>query len=204
MPEYLSESILDQLNNDLYNKNLTQGTRAATDWMAKKMKSMTVDRNKLMRDNERLTPQMFVGSMHFFFYDPKFKSTLPYYDRFPLLVPLDLDKEHFTGLNLHYISPRERTVFLRELVGYTSNTKYDETTRFRLTYNLLKNVSSMDQYRPCYKKYLWSHVRSQFLKVDAFEWYIAVMLPVAHFAKKTENQVWRESRTIRKRRIQFG
>lgn len=198
MVEYLAESVLDKLSRELYDNNLTLGTRKATDWLIRKLKTITVDRRKLMRDNERLTDRTFIGGMFLYFYDPKYKKTLPYYDTFPLVIPLKMDKKGFEGLNLHYISPRERTTFLRELVGYTNNVAYDETTRFRLTYNLLSNVSSLDQFKPCYKRYLWSHVRSQFLRIDANEWYLAALLPVANFKKLTEGQVWRESRKIRR------
>jgi hypothetical protein len=196
MAEY--ESILDKLSREMYDLNLTQGTRKATDWMIAKLKNIQVNRHALMRDNERLTPRTFVGTMFFMFYDPKWKKKLPYYDTFPLVIPIKIDKKGFQGLNLHYISPRERTAFLRQLVGYVNNTAYDETTRFRLSYNLLSNVAALDQYKPCYKRYLWSHVRSQFLRIDAFEWYMAALLPVANFQKMSEQAVWRKSRQIRR------
>ena len=197
MATYLNESVLTQLSGELYDNNLTLGTRKATDWMIRKLKTVRVDRNRLMRDNERLSETTFVGGMFLYFYDPKWKKKLPYYDTFPLVIPIKIDKDGFEGLNIHYISPRERTAFLRELSGYTNNTKYDETTRFRLTYTLISQVSRLDQYKPCYKRYLWTQVRSQFLRIDADEWFIAALLPVANFMKKTEQQVWRKSREIR-------
>ena len=204
MAEYLSESIIDSLSSDLYDLNYTLGTRRAVDWLIRKLKTIQVDRRQLMRDNERLTTKAFLGGMFLYYYDPKHKKTLPWYDTFPLVIPIKVDSTGFEGLNLHYISPRERWTFLRELSGYTTNTKYDETTKFRLTYRLLSNVSALDQYRPTYHRYLWAHVRSQFLSIDANDWHIASVLPVANFQKKTERQVWRESRKIRRRRIQFG
>lgn len=204
MATYLSESIITKLSDELFDINYTLGTRRATDWMIRKLKTIQVNRNQLMRDNERLTDRTFIGGLFFYFYDPKWKHELPYYDTFPLVIPLKMNKDGFDGLNLHYISPRERTAFLRQLAGYTNNVKYDETTRFRLTYQLLTQVSALDSFKPCYKRYLWGHVRSQFLNIDAHEWYIAALLPVANFVKKTERQVWRESRIIRKKSIQYG
>jgi hypothetical protein len=198
MVKYLSESVIDSLKSEVYDENLTLGTRKATDWLIRKLKTLQVDRAKLMRDTDRLEARTFIGGMFFYQYDPKWKTKLPYYDRFPLVIPIRIDQKGFLGMNLHYISPRERTLFLRELVGYTNNTRYDETTRFKLSYNLLKSVSSLDQFKPCLKQYLWSHMRSQFLRIDADEWYIAALLPVANFKKMTEAQVWRESRQIRK------
>lgn len=194
----INESILDTLQTELYDNNLTLGTRRATDWLIRKLKTLQVDRRKLMRDNERLTPKTFVGGMFLYLYDAKWKAKLPYWDAFPLVIPVKLDNKGFEGMNLHYISPRERVAFLRQLVGHVNNTAYDETTRFRLTYDLLSNVSALDQYKPCWKRYLWTHVKSQFLNISAEEWYIAAVLPVANFKKQTERTVWAESRTIRR------
>ena len=36
-----------------------------------------------------------IGSMQMFFYDPKYKDTLPYYDKFPLAIILKLQKVVF-------------------------------------------------------------------------------------------------------------
>jgi hypothetical protein len=41
-----------------------------------------------------------VGSMQMFFYDPKTKETLPYYDTFPLVVVVGPAEGGFYGLNL--------------------------------------------------------------------------------------------------------
>lgn len=197
-PEYLSESILDNLKSEVYDLGYTLGTRRATDWLIRKLKTLHVNRNQLMRDNERLTPESFLGGMFLYYYDPKHKATLPYYDTFPLVIPIQIYTDGFLGLNLHYVSPRERITFLRHLSGYVTDYRYDERTRFRLTYRLLSGVSNLDQFKPCLKRYLGGHIRSQFLNIDATEWYVAALLPVAHFQKKTENQVWRQSRIIRK------
>jgi hypothetical protein len=194
MPEYLHESLIDQISDEMYTQNLTLGTRKATDWMISKLRSIPVKRRELMRDNERLTPESFLGGMFFYYYDPKHKKTLPYYDTFPLVIPVGVYKDGFLALNLHYLSPRQRVAFLRELSGYTNNQKYDETTRFKLTYNLLTKVSKLKEFEPCLKRYLAKHIRSQFLRIDGHEWHIAILLPVEAFQKKSSRQVWRSSR----------
>ena len=38
---------------------------------------------------EREITDPFFGRLNMFFYDPKFKKTLPYYDSFPLVLPLE-------------------------------------------------------------------------------------------------------------------
>ena len=71
-------------------------TKQSRDWFRKKLGSMgKVNRNQLMRDEQvKLVnkSQPLIGSMNMFFYDPKHKDTLPYYDRFPLSVIVELQK----------------------------------------------------------------------------------------------------------------
>ena len=43
------------------------------------------------------------GRLNMFFYDPKTKARLPYYDVFPLVLPLESIKGGFMGLNFHYL-----------------------------------------------------------------------------------------------------
>ena len=54
--------------------------------------------------------------MNMFFYDPKHKDTLPYYDRFPLSVIIGPAKGGFYGLNLHYLPPVLRAKMLDALM----------------------------------------------------------------------------------------
>ena len=43
--------------------------------------------------------QLMPGYMDAFYYDPKHKATLPYYDKFPLIFPLSVGKDFFIGIN---------------------------------------------------------------------------------------------------------
>jgi len=56
----------------------------------------------LIRDGKR-NNNPFFGRLNMFFYDPKFKKTLPYYDTFPLVLPLERYDDGFLGINLHYL-----------------------------------------------------------------------------------------------------
>lgn len=194
----MNQSILDQIEAEMRGQNLVLGTPAATKWLLAKLDNMLsnryVNRNAMLRDEDRLEPRNMIGGLYFFAYDPKHKDKLPYYDTFPISIVIDIKKDRFHSLNLHYLYPMHRTVLLDRLTQYTNNTRYDETTRFRLTYDLLKNVSNLGAFKPCYKEYLYSHVRSQFLRIDGHEWHYAVLLPVAKFKKAKDSTVWAESR----------
>ena len=132
--------------------------------------------------------------MYFLFYDPKTKDSLPYYDRFPLVIPIDRHPDGFLGLNLHYIPPKDRVILLDKLSTTLNNKDYDDTTKFRISYAYLSAASKAYEATPCIKKYLFRNVESRFLEITADEWDIAVMLPVERFQNTNKEKVFRESR----------
>ena len=101
------------------------------------------------------------------------------YDRFPLVLPLETIPGGFMGMNFHYIRPVQRISLLNNLQRYASG-GMKSTTRIDATYDGIKNVSIA---KNTIKKYLYSHVRSNFLRVDFDEAALAVMLPVQQFKK---------------------
>ena len=133
----------------------------------------------LMRSG-KLTQRPNVGLLNMFFYDPKFKKTLPLYDRFPLVLPLETIPNGFLGLNFHYLRPGTRFRLLEQLQQYATNNKMDKTTRLDVSWSRVKTLPIL---RPAVKKYLYNHVRSNFLKIDLTEAAIAVFLPVQQFKK---------------------
>ena len=131
------------------------------------------------------------GRMCMFFYDPKFKQRLPYYDTFPLVLPLEPMKGGFIGLNFHYLPYGARFAFLQQLQKYSSNAKFDQSTKIQASYNAIKGNKYT---KASIKRYLYSHVRSQFLRVNVNEMALAAYLPVAQFQGATLGQVFAKSR----------
>lgn len=153
-----------------------------------------VNENKLIQsDKERMTNQPKIGSMYLFRYDPKHKKTLPYYDTCPLIFPIEKAEGGFYGVNLHYITPRLRAKFMDALYETANNQKFDETTKLKLSYQILKSISKMKYYKPCLKRYLLDHTKSQFMYIYPAEWDIALMLPTARWEKRTGNRVYADS-----------
>ena len=82
------------------------------------------------------------------------------------------------------------------LLDITNNNKYDETTKFELSYKMLNGARSMRYFKPCYKHYLTAHVKSRFARVSAPEWEIATFLPTADWQKQTQTKVHAASRKM--------
>lgn len=131
-----------------------------------------------------------IGKMFMFYYDPKLKDVLPFYDTFPLCIPVEMYADGFLGLNMHYLPPVARAQLFDSLYATMNNNKYDKTTRLRVTYRMLKGASRFSGFEPCVKRYLFGHVRSSFLYVDPENWDMALMLPTERFKGARKQTVW--------------
>lgn len=136
------------------------------------------------------------GQMIAFSYDPKYKATLPYYDRYPLVIPLSVDSKGMLGLNLHYLPPQIRLVFIRALQKYA--VEKNGQKRLQLSYQIVKGAKQLGAALPCIKRYLFGHVKSRFVQVDSREWDRAVLLPLARFVGANEQKVWADSTSGRR------
>ena len=133
------------------------------------------------------------GRIYFFGYDAKYKDKLPYFDRFPLSIIIDISKDHILGLNLHYLPFKYRLIFIEKLEDFLTNPKNDEKERYALTYGLVKNFSRYPEVKPMIKKYLKSHVKGRLVEIAPSELIIAAMLPVASFNNNNQLKVWEDS-----------
>lgn len=172
-------------------------TQDARNWYRNAAKKTSVTDSQLMRsDRDKLKQNAAIGKMYAFFYDPKHKKTLPYYDRFPLIFKVKNVPDGFLGINLHYLPPSLRAKLMDALYDLTINERYDENTKLRLSYDILNSAAKYRWFKPTLKMYLNKHVRSRFLLIDAVEWDIALFLPTERFEKASKATVWKDSRQI--------
>ena len=186
--------LLDRINQSLIKQGLTPRTNQARAWLQSKVTQLKPTRQALLQDRTRLRDATIIGKMYFYFYDPKTKDSMPYYDRFPLVLPIEQYNDGFLGLNLHYIHPKQRIILLDKLSDYANNTKFDKTTKLRLSYATLASASKIFVAQPCIKRYLFSQVQSRFLEISADEWDIAALLPMESFVGASSGKVHAISR----------
>ena len=170
-----------------------KGRPRSTDWFRDKIaefgKPGALD---LIRDGKRSrTP--FYGRLNMFFYDPKLKAKLPYYDRFPLVLPLERYSDGFLGINFHYLPIPLRIRLLDRLVDFSSNTKFDESTKLNVNYTGVKDIRLV---KPTLHRYLSGRVKTDFRRIDADEFTVATLLPVQRFSKASAAEVYRDSRKM--------
>jgi len=193
-----TSNLFQQLEIEAFRAGITPRTKESIKWFRQKATQLTgINRAQLMKEEPLQLKNEFVpGAMVMYFYDPKWKKELPYYDTFPLTVIVGPAPNGFYGLNLHYLPPTLRAKMLDALLDNLNNKKYNDTTKFELNYELLQRSRKLKYFKPCYKHYLTTHVKSKFSFIPAPEWEVATFLPTANFQKQSREAVWKESRRM--------
>jgi len=191
------------LFDDLLLKGVRAGqiparTSTAREWFRDKARDLgKVSENTIAKDDKsRLKNRFAIGKMYFFMYDPKHKKSLPYYDTFPLIFPVDRAEGGFYGLNLHYLPLQLRAQLMDSLYDITTNSRYDESTKLKLSYGVLKGAEKFKLFQPTFKRYLSSNVRSRFIQIQPSEWDIALFLNTEQFVGASKTKVWADSKKI--------
>jgi len=142
-------------------------------------------RKLLLASDQRGRDDTVIGKLFFFKYDPKGKATLAKYDKFPMVFPIEMYGDGFLGLNLHYLNIRERQALLGQLMKFANDKKMDKNTKLMLSYQLLQGSRRLESLaKPCIKRYLYSHCRSQFIEINVDEFDKAIQLPVEDWVFK--------------------
>jgi hypothetical protein len=194
----MADSIFTELQAAAFREGLNPRTKKAREWFRKKARGLT-DINKLdLISDDRLTQLSAPapGQMFMFFYDPKTKKKLPYYDTFPLILMVETAPNGFYGLNLHYLPPVLRAKLFDALLETANNRKYNDSTKLKISYSLLKSTEKYAAFKPTFKQYLSGYVKSRIVRVDAPEWPIAAFLPTESFRKAGTQKVWSDSRKM--------
>jgi len=99
---------------------------------------------------------------HFYMFEYQAKMRwLPYYDRFPLVYVLKSKGSEFTGINLHYLSPKKRMIAIKKLLQ-----------------------GRIDVPKACFHKYLHNHVQEGvYIDLAQAEWDSAILIPTEEFVK---------------------
>jgi len=189
-------SRLTKLADERSGFQLDQYSTQSLKWFTSKINNLKNPRvlaNQIRKETGRNTNRFLIGGLYFFYYSAKYDDKLPYWDAFPLVLPLERYGDGFLGMNLHYLPPRIRAGFMDKLMNFAIYDDNDEIKRLRITYDIISASRRYKEFRPCIKRYLYQNIASKMLKVEANEWETAVFLPVHQFQKAKVNEVWQDS-----------
>lgn len=137
------------------------------------------------------------GKLYAYIYDAKHKETLPYWDKYPLIIYLGLGKHNLMyGLNLHYIPPKARQQFLEELLKqYASTPTITNSTKLKIDWSKVKGFQGADQ---MIKAYIPANIKGTLIEIKPSDWANVVMMPLQQFMSKgkrfSAQKVWANSK----------
>lgn len=190
------ESQLTKLTKQRSSADLQMMTKESIKWLSQRIadiRSPSSIPNQMNREKSRQTTKFTMGGMYCFYYNPKGKEEMPYYDRFPMVLVLERYNDGFLGLNLHYLPLQYRVAFLGKLLKFATYDDNNEIQRLRVTYDILQASRRLREFRPCIKRYLTGQIQSKLLAIQPNEWDIAAFLPIQQFRGATAQHVWQES-----------
>jgi hypothetical protein len=201
------ESKLTQLAEKRSGLDYEIASRQSILWFREQVKNLRNPARlsrEIIREQQRKQGRIILGNLYFFAYDPKYADKLPYYDIFPLVLPLKRLPDGFLGINFHYLPPVLRAGLLDALLPLaTMDDDGEGIERLRITaktYDMLASSRRFRAFLPCLKHYLYEHMGTRPLKVFPNEWESSLFLPVERFQKKNKSVVYKDSvRKIRKK-----
>jgi len=192
----MATSILTELGQQRSTTDYAVMSRESMKWLKNKIEEIrspsSIPKN-ISREAFRTDRKFLLGRLYCFYYDPKTKDNLPYYDKFPMVLALEKYPDGFLGLNLHYLPYKYRVAFLTKLMDYATLDRNNDVMRIRVSYDILNASKRFKEFRPCLKRYLTSHIRSKILAIEPHEFEVASFLPLQQFKGAQPKEVWEDS-----------
>lgn len=185
--------MLDVFEKHKYDPSIVTKSRTWFRQEANLLRKEGIKPSRVFQNSGTVVGNVKPGNLYMFFYDPKTKDTLPYYDAFPLVFPFQKTENGFMGLNMHYLSYRFRVVLLDNLLKFKNTKGLDETTKLRYSWQMIKGISKHKLAEHCVKSYLTDHLVTQMKMISPTDWTTAMMLPVESFKKASASEVWKKS-----------
>jgi len=196
----MDENLFEKYKKLLEEEGIESNTKLSQEWFFDRIREINreqVDRQSIITNPPiRMATNQFVGRMYLFRYNPIGRQTLPYYDRFPLVILISMQKEGFMGLNLHYLPMDLRQRLFYNLLNRASQSEFRWNTYLKIDYDYLRSKTLLRSHKACIKRYRYDQIYGRMANIPAPEWEIAVHLPLASWRKAGEGRIFKDSREI--------
>jgi len=192
----VQESFLSKVSDAVRSGTVGKEVKRSAKWFQDKIKGLkgtvknrfsSTNAAKFYRESEKINDAVFkrrvsLGDLFCYYYNPKYRKTLPYYDMFPMIMLLSAEKETFLGINFHYLRPKWRAI-LQDRVTAKIGGGLPKWSKLR----------QIRQVAPTIKRYRYDHIMRKVIPIEEDEQEIAIFLPTERFKKSGKTKVWSES-----------
>ena len=193
----VQEGLLDRISDAIRTGKIGQEVRRSARWFHDKVRGLkgelrnkfsSTNAAKFYRESEKINPLVFrkrvsLGDLFCYYYNPKYKDVLPYYDMFPMIMLIGVDKDTFLGINFHYLAPKFRAILLDRVTAKVGGGLIN-----------WKKISKIREIAPTVKRYRFDHIMKKVVPIEESEQEIAIFLPTENFKKASRTQVWADSK----------
>ena len=177
--------IFDQLREEAHGRDLS------IRWYRQKVQELLPKPQvrRMIREGfktQKVTVRPNFGMMNLFYYRPKGAEKLPYYDVFPLVIPMGRRlNDGFVGLNFHYLSVPQRWLLLERLSMFQMPSELDSFDTEEGAGDVMalfwSKIRRKRGVKPIVRRYLTKNIQSYFLKIELSEMLIALAIPMERF-----------------------
>ena len=176
----MPQSIYQRYAEAARKAGVSRNTKTSVDWFRKRIRK---DRASFGRAYEPLKGDgVAPGKLMIYEYDPKYKDTLQYYDRFPCTMIIEMTENGWYGLNLHYLPPAVRARLLA-----------DTNVKTNAGLKIANAIGNSRFGKPALHRYIGTQCVSKPKSVPQKDWEIAIQLPFEGFVKVNQSTVWRKA-----------
>ena len=190
-------SLLDKVQDAVRTGTVGAEVKRSAQWFQDKIKGLkgtlrnqfsSTNAPKFYREAEnKVSPRVLklranLGDLYAYYYNPKHRMTLPYYDTFPLIMLIGYEQDTFLGLNFHYINPKLRAILLDRV-----------TAKVGAGIINWKKIAKIRQVEPTVKRYRYDQIVRKVIPIEKDEQEIAIFLPLERFKKSSKSRVWADS-----------
>ena len=193
----VQESFLSRVSDAVRSGTVGKEVKRSAKWFQDKIKGLkgevknrfsSTNAAKFYRESEKISDAIFqrrvsLGDLFCYYYNPKYRKTLPYYDMFPMIMLLSAEKETFLGINFHYLRPKWRAILLDRV-----------TAKIGGGLPKWSKLRQIKQIAPTIKRYRYDHIMRKVVPIEENEQEIAIFLPTERFKKASRTQVWADSK----------
>lgn len=200
-PDSDAQKVFTKMAEDLQKANaanINKRIRESIKYFSERNDAKFVDTGRanisLMTKGMRGAVNLEPGQIFTYSYHPKHAETLPYYDRFPLILFLDVQKNgNLLGLNLHYLNPVIRSRILGKLIGTVASNVIRHDNRIKITYGMVKELAAYKPLQFAIKSYIPRNIAGKMVRIPPIAWSHAVVFPSQLFVGKSDGSIWKEA-----------
>lgn len=175
----------------LSDARLRQHTALSLDWFRKRVsKDMKHSRYTMLRESgsyKRRTGlegrATLVGRLFYFAYEAveagdKLNNV---YDQYPMTYFFNTSTSNngdklIHGLNIHYLTPKEKAVLFVKLLTIRNKKGWTNATKLKISWDIIKSISSHNIYEKAVHTYRVDRIQSKLVEIHPEHWEIATFL----------------------------